>query len=216
MLLLATFTCIWFAASGEIGRLIGVGFLVVLAAYIIYTYRSEKRAHDASARMHEGEAELVDLKTNHFSFSLGLAIIGMVMVAFGADFMVDGAVSIARRFGISEAIIGLTILAIGSSLPELATSTIAALRGQADVAFGNIVGSCIFNSIGILGVTAIVLPIQFDPTTISMDLWVMGGVTLWLSVQAFIYGQITRNQGVLYLLSFAAYMSFLFARSMAA
>ncbi len=105
-------------------------------------------------------------------------VAGLVFLVFGADFLVEGASNIARSFGVSEAAIGLTVVAVGTSLPELATSVMAAVRKHSDVSLGNVVGSNIFNLLGILGITAIISPVAVNPVIGNFDLPVMILVTL--------------------------------------
>lgn len=124
----------------------------------------------------------------------------------GARFLVDGAVSIARGYGISEAFIGLTIVAIGTSLPELATSLIAAFRRQSEIAIGNIVGSNIFNVLGILGVTALIAPIPVASRFLTFDLPVMIAVSLVLTGLLLTRPVIGRGVGVVMLAGYAAYV----------
>ncbi len=145
---------LWF---DQFGRLSGFLLLALLIAYLAFSLAADQKRQDATAEMHKGEGEIVEAS---YGLTLGLviAVAGLVGVVVGANFLVTGSVSLARSFGISETVIGLTIVAIGTSLPELATSIVAAYRKRADVALGNIIGSNIFNILGILGVTALVSP----------------------------------------------------------
>ena len=127
---------------------------------------------------------------------LGFLALGLVGLPLGADLLVDNAVIIARDFGISETVIGLTLVAIGTSLPELATTVMAALRRQADVALGNVIGSNIFNLLGIIGVASLVAPIPVAPEFLSYDLWVMLGASLLLVPFVFFGKDITWKWGV--------------------
>jgi cation:H+ antiporter len=124
---------------------------------------------------------------------------------------VDAAAAIvmARDFGLSEAVIGLTLVALGTSLPELVTSVVAAVRRHADVAFGNVVGSNIFNVLGIAGVTAVVHPIAVPPEIAGFDIWVMLGATLFLVVFAATGWRVNRWEGAAFLLAYLAYLVFL-------
>jgi len=131
---------------------------------------------------------------------------GLVALMLGARFLVDGAVAIARGYGISEAFIGLSIVAVGTSLPELATSLIAALRRQSEIAIGNIVGSNIFNLLGILGVTALITPIPVASRFLSFDLPVLIAVSLVLCVLLVTRPVIGRGVGVAMLVGYAAYI----------
>ena len=144
---------IWF---DQFTRLTGIALVAALVVYIGFSLVADQVDNDAAA-MHADEGETVEAD---YGLGVGLliALAGVAGVIYGARLLVDGGVSVARDFGISETVIGLTIVAIGTSLPELATSAVAAMRSKADVALGNIIGSNIFNILGILGVTALVHP----------------------------------------------------------
>jgi len=127
---------------------------------------------------------------------LAFIILGLVALAVGARLLVDGAVNVARVLGVSETVIGLTLVAIGTSLPELVTSIVAAMRKQADVAMGNVIGSNIFNILSILGITAVIAPLPIDPQFMRFDFWVMLGVALLLLPFAVLKRDITRVVGL--------------------
>ena len=131
--------------------------------------------------------------------------VGRAGLMLGARFLIDGAVNIARGYGISEAFIGLTIVAVGTSLPELATSLIAALRRQSEIAIGNIVGSNIFNVLGILGITALIAPIPVAPRFLTFDLPILLVATLVLLV-LLRRASIGRGAGVVLLAAYAIYV----------
>ncbi|MEE9380514.1 MAG: calcium/sodium antiporter [Hyphomonadaceae bacterium] len=128
-----------------------------LIAYLILSVVLDTGSEGEAATMHIDEGGIVE-QTDALPLALLIAFGGIVGVVFGARLLVDGSVDLARSVGVSEAVIGLSIVAIGTSLPELATSIVAAFRGKSDVAVGNVVGSSIFNILGVLGVTAIVKP----------------------------------------------------------
>lgn len=132
---------------------------------------------------------------------------GLVVLVIGARLLVDSSTEIARAFGISEAVIGLTIVAVGTSLPELATSVIAAIRKQTEIAVGNIVGSNIFNIFGILGTTALIAPIPADPRFASVDMPWVAGAAIGLTVLAFVLGGLPRIAGALLLAAYAGYVA---------
>jgi cation:H+ antiporter len=134
---------------------------------------------------------------------------GLIVLVIGARFLVNSAVEIATAFGISQAVIGLTIVAVGTSLPELATSVIAAYRRQTEIAVGNIVGSNVFNIFGILGITALIAPIPADPRFAAIDMpWAMA-TAVGLTVLAFLLNGLPRVAGVLLLVAYAAYIYFM-------
>jgi len=143
--------------------------------------------------------------------ALLLAAGGLLATLLGAALLVDGAIAMAAVAGISETVVGLTIVAVGTSLPELTVSIVAALRRQADVAFGNIVGSNIYNVFGILGLTALVTPIAVPPQIIAFDIWVMLGATAVLLAFAVTGWRVNRQEGAVLVGAYGLYMAALFA-----
>lgn len=136
---------------------------------------------------------------------IAFIIAGLIGLGIGARLLVDGAVNIARVLGVSETVIGLTLVAIGTSLPELVTSVIAAIRKQADVAMGNVIGSNTFNILAILGITSVIAPIEVPAQIIAYDNWVMLGVALMLLPFAVMRRDITRIVGVVLVGAYVAY-----------
>lgn len=137
-------------------------------------------------------------------------LLGLIGLPLGADLLVDNASIIARLYGISETVIGLTLVAVGTSLPELATTTMAAMRRQADVALGNVIGSNMFNLLAIIGIATFVGPITVDPEFLQFDLWVMLSASLLLIPFVFFKQDITRTWGVILSALYLAYMVVLF------
>ncbi|WP_291730136.1 calcium/sodium antiporter [Leisingera sp. F5] len=137
-------------------------------------------------------------------------LLGLIGLPLGADLLVDNASIIARTYGISETVIGLTLVAIGTSLPELATTVMAAMRRQADVALGNVIGSNMFNLLAIIGIATFIGPISVDPEFLRFDLWVMLGASLLLIPFVFLKQDITRIWGVILTALYLAYMAVLF------
>jgi cation:H+ antiporter len=136
--------------------------------------------------------------------------LGLLGLPLGADLLVEGAVNIARTFGVSETVIGLTLVAFGTSLPELAASTAAAFRGHSDVALGNVIGSNIFNLLGIIGVASFVGQIPVAPEFLRLDLWVMLGTSLLLLPFVLWRWSISRMVGAGFIAIYAAYLWVLF------
>jgi cation:H+ antiporter len=192
--------------SGAIGRWSGAAFLVLLAGYLGYTYVTERRAPDAAAEVYAAEAAEVAPRSASLTLSLLLALGGIAVVVYGADLLVAAAIVVARDFGVSEAVIGLTLVAVGTSLPELATSVIAAFRRHGDVAFGNIVGSNIFNALGITGATALVAPIAVPGEIIRLDVWVMMATAVLLVLFAVSGWRVSRWEGAVCLIAYAGYL----------
>lgn len=181
---------------GAIGRLSGAVLVAGLIAYLVWAY-----LRPGAGKAEDDPSPMVPL----WQSALWVAV-GLVALMLGARLLVDGAVSIARGYGVSEAFIGLTIVAVGTSLPELATSLIAALRRQSEIAIGNIVGSNIFNVFGILGVTAVIAPIPVAPRFLTFDLPVMIAVSLVLTGLLLTRQVIGRGVGVALLAGYAAYV----------
>jgi cation:H+ antiporter len=142
-----------------------------------------------------------------------MTIGGLIVLVIGARLLVDSAVVIATSYGISEAVIGLTIVAVGTSLPELATSVIAAYRRQTEIAVGNIVGSNIFNIFGILGITALISPIPADPRFAAVDMPWAAAAAVGLVVLAFALRGLPRIAGAILLVAYAAYVWLMMAPS---
>lgn len=184
-------------ALGQMGRLSGFVLVAGLVGYLIWAYRTPGTAAEDDADLPAPSSTLV---------SVAWVIGGLVVLMLGARFLVDGAVSIARGYGISEAFIGLTIVAVGTSLPELATSLIAAFRRQSEIAIGNIVGSNIFNVLGILGITALIAPIPVAERFLRFDLPVMIAVSLLLTALLLTRPTIGRWMGVALLAGYLAYV----------
>ena len=133
-------------------------------------------------------------------------VLGAVMLPLGADLVVDGAAGLAAGWGVSEAVIGLSLIALGTSLPELSTTVIAALHKSSDVAIGNVIGSNMFNILAILGITALLTEIPVDPMFLRFDLWVMFACTVMLWLFVLTKTTIRKPAGVLFLAGYLGYM----------
>lgn len=199
------------ALYGSLGRAAGVVCLLLLLAYTTYTYLNERNAPDApSAQMHSAEAaELADLPPRVLGLPAASALVLAAIAATvtGAYLLVEAALVIARQAGLSETVLGLTLVAVGTSLPELVTSVMAAVRGHADIAFGNVVGSNIFNVLGVAGVTAIVRPIPVPAPIAAFDVWVMLGASGLLVAFAATGLRVNRWEGAAFLLTYGAYLA---------
>lgn len=201
--------CLWAVLSGVLGQGAGGLFLAALAIYLTATIYMERRAGTAASAVYVAEAEaLPDVRSGPL-VSLGLLLLGLLVTLLAARFLVSGAVSVAAALGLSEAVIGLTIVAVGTSMPELVTSVIAARRGQSDVALGNVIGSNIFNVLGILGVTALLQPIEVPPVIAEFDIWVMLAATAVLLVFARSGWRIGRREGAALTAGYVVYLAWL-------
>ncbi len=202
------------AGDGRIARL--EGFLLALAAvaYTVFLIRLGRKNHsDAKPPGGDSNADSAGLPPTpkNLGVSVILVVIGLGLLVLGARWFVDGAVQIARAMGVSELMIGLTIIAAGTSMPEVATSIVAAIRGQRDIAVGNVVGSNIFNILAVLGFSAAVAPdgVAVAPQALRFDIPVMLAVAFACLPIFFTGGRIARSEGLLFLLYYAAYVAFL-------
>lgn len=210
VMVLATGLCTALILVGEIGRPAGALLVTALLAYLAHTLLQERRGKAGpEVAVYEAEAAIVPATRGPLAVSLTQVGAGLVITILGARFLVSGAVSAAELICISETVIGLTIVAIGTSMPELVTSVIAVRKGQGDVALGNILGSNIFNLMGILGVTALVQPMPVPPEILRLDIWVMGGATLLLVAFARTGWRLARAEGGAMLACYAAYLGWL-------
>lgn len=209
MMCLATALLAGFAFAGVIGQTAGLVFMAALATYVLYTYLSERKAYDASAKMHRQEAEVAEGESQPLAKALGLAVAGIVLTIAGAKVLVSGAIDLARLANISEAVIGLTIVAVGTSLPELAASIAAGLKRQGDVVIGNILGSNIYNILGILGITATVKPLTISEQILGVDIWVMCAAAVAAIAFSLTDSKISRNEGAILLAGYVFYTGYL-------
>lgn len=212
VVVLATAACLTAVLVGDVGRITGVLFLLVLAAYLSFTLVSERRASGSAATaVYEAEADAIPGSDQSLGVALALVVVGLVVTIVAARFLVSGAVSAAQAVGISETVIGLTIVAIGTSMPELVTSIIAVRKGQGEVALGNVLGSNIFNILAILGITALVQPMTVPQEIIRLDIWVMCAATALLVFVARTGWRIGRLEAGLMLICYIGYLGWLLA-----
>ncbi len=208
-MLAASLVLVGFGVIGQIAVWQGGLMVTVLIVFIAYSYWTEKYRMAPSATLHQHEAEEIEDGVRPLWLSALSLGVGLVAIISGARMLIDGAVTIARAAGISEAVIGLTLVAIGTSLPELATSMIAAVRKHADVAIGNILGSNMFNILSILGFTALVIPVPINPEIVD-DIWIMLGVAVILLPALLTGHRLSRAEAVLFLAAYAGYLGWLF------
>lgn len=196
--------------DGNIGRLDGLLLFSGVVAYTVFLIRQSRREQSAEVRA-EYEAQFGggDAKGGWMR-NTGLLVIGLAGLILGSHWLVESAVTIARVFGVSELVIGLTIVAMGTSMPEVATSVVAALRGERDIAVGNVVGSNIFNILCVLGLSSVVAPagINVSGAALRFDIPVMIAVAL-ACLPVFLRYRITRVNGGAFLVYYAAYLVYL-------
>lgn len=208
-LAVATLLALGAVLLGLVDRWMGAVFVTVLIGYIVWAYLDERSHPDAEAELHVAQAAQAPGAGGNLWFALGLAVGGIALTIAGARLLVDSAIVLARDWGVSDTVIGLTVVAVGTSLPEMVTSLMAALRRQADVALGNIVGSNIYNVLGILGITALVHPIQVPAQIMTLDIWVMLAATAGLLLFARSGHRLSRLEGAALLLAYVAYVGWM-------
>jgi len=206
-LIVASLLLVGAVLAGTITRATGLVFLVLLLGYMIFCCLTERDGQDPS----DAEAAQISPRPISLLMASVLALGGLAGVLIGADMLVGAAIGLARKFEVSETLIGLTLVAVGTSLPELVTCVIAALRRHGDIALGNIVGSNIFNSLGIAGVTAIVTPVEVPAEIARLDIWIMLATVLLLVAFARTNWQVSRQEGAIFLLAYAVYLAVHFA-----
>ena len=208
MMAFATVLFIAIALMGTATWYHGVVSIIVLVAYLTYSVWSDRQKNDATAQLHRDKGEQLQSGLPDKVWVMLLALgIGLAALVAGSRFAVIGASAIAREAGISEEVIGITLVAFGTSLPELATAMVAAARKQADVCIGNVIGSNIFNLLGITGAAAIAAPLPFAASVVSFDIWVLLAVTvlfLWFMLTG---RRIQRWEGAVLLLLYFSYIS---------
>lgn len=208
-LTLSTLAIILASFIGQINFLFGGVLVLSLIGYVVYSYISDKKNQKALQET-EAKKEPSGAMTDTIWFSLGQTFLGIALTVLGARFLVNSAIELAQAWGVSQAVIGLTIVAVGTSLPELITSVMSSIKGHNDVAFGNVVGSNIYNALFILGVTALFIPINLSED-MDKDIWIMTAVTLALIGVALLFKKFSRLVGFLFLLAYAVYTWALFA-----
>ena len=191
--------------DGSISRLDGILLILMFIAFLVYLFILSKKGIDTEAddvpELQEGDTVLK---------MLALIIIGGILIVWGSDVTVDAATAIARSFGWSERIIGLTIVAFGTSLPELITSVMAGIKGKSDIAVGNIVGSNIFNILFVVGVTAVITPVVYASSfMIDSVVCIATAALLFVSVFLGKDKKLTNVGGIVMLISFGVYFMYL-------
>lgn len=190
-----------FSKVNTLSRIDGIILLVFMAAFLFYAFKTSKKVVGAEEEKH------VNIPLWK---AIGMIILGLAGLYFGGQIFVDGAIGIARNLGMSERVIGLTIVAVGTSLPELATSVVAAMKGKSDIAIGNVVGSNIFNVFFILGTTAVISPIPFDVAA-NFDILVVLLASVMLFMTTIVIGRniMNRIEGIIFLIVYIAYVTYL-------
>jgi len=192
--------------TGELRPLAGFLLIAALVAYVVVCYFTERVDADAPGLVVEPGAAVPGSIDLTLAVSITMTTGGLVLTMLGAHLLVSSSLTIGHALGVSETVLGVTVVAIGTSLPELVTSVLAAIRRQPDIAFGNIVGSNIYNVLGILGITAIIEPIPVPPEIAEFDVWIMLGATALLLFFSISGWRISRVEGGIFFASYVAYL----------
>lgn len=204
----ATLCGIAVCLTGELRPPGGVLLVALLIAYIVYCYRAERTVENAAENPVQPALAVPGSINLTLAVSIVLLVGGLALTMLGAHLLVSSVLAIGAEAGIPETVLGVTVVAVGTSLPELTTSLLAAFRRQPDIAFGNVVGSNIYNILGILGITAILEPIRVPPEILRTDIWIMLGATVLLVFFSTSGWRISRIEGGTFLAAYGAYLLF--------
>ena len=186
---------------------VGVVFIISLVIFVTLLIR-QSRQENLQAAIDKDELLAEESQTPLYK-SISFIIIGIVLLKFGADYFVDGAITLAKVFSVSDRVIAVTVIAIGTSIPELATTIIAALKKEESLAVGNLIGSNIFNILAVLGLPALIKDIPLvDEQLFRTDYLLMMGITIFLGVFIYLFSKnkISRTEGILFLAVYIAYI----------
>ncbi|MDM7955819.1 calcium/sodium antiporter [Blastomonas sp.] len=199
-----------------LSRPVGIAFLVAMIAYIYNAYRQERQetghgaAYDRAVAMEGVDPGMIphSKPTGSLAVAIALFAVGLALIVGGGMVLVDAAITIAEVLGVSDAVIGLTIVAVGTSFPELVTSAVAAYRRQGDIALGNVLGSNIYNILFIGGITGAVSPTEIPASILAFDLWLLIAASLLMMIFALSGGRLSRREGFALVASYGAYTAY--------
>ena len=201
-MIVASVLFIVFGMSGSFSWIYGVVLLSLLAFFLFDTFRQNSKKTLNSEILESKQ------KISHSWWTINLfLILGVIGLPLGADLLVSNASALAKGYGVSDAIVGLTLVAIGTSLPELATTFIAFVRKKAEVVLGNLIGSNIFNLLAIIGITSLISPVPVDPTFIKFDFWVMLAASALIAPFILLNIQFNRLSGFLFVALYISYLT---------
>jgi cation:H+ antiporter len=211
LMILVSFIFYYMALDGVVSRLDGLLLFGGLLLYIWWSIRKSRQEQQEVKEEYAEEYSQKDSGVVGYIKNITFVVVGLAMLVVGSDWLVEGATSLARLFNVSDLIIGLTIVALGTSLPELATSIVAAIRKERDIAVGNVVGSNFFNIMAVIGLSGLVAPagVQVSAAALQLDIPVMLFVSVLAFPILFIDGRISRWEGALMLVLLAAYITYL-------
>ena len=199
------------AYSGELTRTTGLAYIAGLAAYMWLLFTRERRKTFKAAALAGHDGPVIEDGCPPMWQCVVYTALGTAGIVLGGKFLVDGGISLAKVWGVSEEVIGLTIIAIGTSLPELATTVIAALRRHSEIALGNVLGSNVYNVLGIGGATATITPLTISPQVMQLDIPLMVGLSVVMVAIGAFWSQLSRWTGMVFLGGYGAYITTLLA-----
>jgi len=197
--------------DGRLGRFESLLLLALLVAYLVFVVLQSRAEVAKAGGAHEGDVDRNGGWNGHWSVQALLIGVGLALLVIGSEWLVDAAVAVARTLGVSDLIVGLTIIAAGTSMPEVATSVTAAVRGERDIAVGNVVGSSTLNILGCLGLAGLVSGsgLGIAPAVLNFDLWVMLAVAFACLPVFMLRSEIGRRRGLMFLGFYVAYVAYL-------
>ncbi len=211
IMLIATILLILFSLDLQFSWWEGVIFFIGIVVYNVVLIRASRRdSRKAELELDEIDVEEVGHSKAELIRTLILFLVSLIALIFGAEILVKGAVGVARSFGLEERIIAVSIVAFGTSAPELATSLIALYKGEGSISVGNLIGSNIFNILGILGVTAVLSPIAINPSILHFDYYWVIGIPLLLYPMLLTRLRVGRVEGFLLFATYIAYLVVIF------
>jgi cation:H+ antiporter len=206
VMIFATFLFYIFALNLHLEFWEGLVFILVLLAFTYYLIVSSRRSTKKEIAEKKEDLEELLEKPSSKGMSVLFLLVGLVGLYFGSDWFVGGATGIARSFNLSDSVIGVTVVALGTSAPELVASIMAALKKQSDISVGNLIGSNIFNIFAVLGITAMVKPIAVEESVMSFDMWWMIGISLLLIPVLYFGNKIGKIKGIVLVFSYVIYI----------
>ena len=213
-LLIVSAMMLLFAWNLEITRIEGLLFLALFVYFLVDTIKTAKASNDQSSSLvGDDVAVAIEVEdTFNMTKTIVLGVVGIVGIVLGGDFVVDGATEIATSFGMSANLVGLTIVAMGTSLPEFVTSVMAIKKGETEIAIGNVIGSNLFNILLVLGLSATISPIMLSDFIAVLDVLFMFGATIVLYLFMKKDNSLVKAHGIVFLVSYFAYMAYTIIR----
>lgn len=212
MMMIASLLFAVFALNNMIERWEGLLFVVIIVGFTIYLIRSSRKNEKSKLEEAIGEEVNADEAKEPLWKSLIFLLVGLVALYFGSDWFVNGASDIASKFGLSDSVIGVTVVAFGTSAPELVASIMAAVKKQSDISVGNLIGSNIFNIFAVLGITASVKPVGVEESVVTFDMIWMLGIALLMVPMLFLGDKLGRWKGVVLIASYVIYIVWIVLR----